>query len=89
MRAAMVGGTAYYAGKKVQQGRTHEEEQDAAISDTQQGSDAAPPPAPAAPPAEAPQESVVDQLTKLKSLLDANVLTQDEFDAQKSKILGS
>ena len=85
----MVGGTAYFAGKKVQQGRTHEEEQDAAISDTQQGSSAAPPPAPAAPPAEAPQESVVDQLTKLKSLLDANVLTQDEFDAQKSKILGS
>jgi hypothetical protein len=29
----------------------------------------------------------MDELTKLKGLLDAGVLTQDEFDAQKQKIL--
>jgi hypothetical protein len=29
------------------------------------------------------------ELTKLKGLLDAGVLTQDEFDAQKQKILQS
>ena len=83
----MVGGTAYYAGKKVQQGNANEAEQDEAIADTQQDADAPPP----APPAVdgASQESVADQLTKLKALLDAGVLTQDEFDAQKSKILGS
>jgi hypothetical protein len=29
----------------------------------------------------------MDQLTKLKGLLDSGALTQDEFDAQKQKIL--
>jgi len=31
----------------------------------------------------------VTQLTKLKELLDAGVLTQAEFDAQKQKILAA
>ena len=31
----------------------------------------------------------VEQLTKLKGLLDAGVLTQEEFDAQKQEILNS
>ena len=31
----------------------------------------------------------MEQLTKLKGLLDAGVLTQAEFDAQKQKILES
>ena len=30
---------------------------------------------------------MVTELTNLKKLLDAGVLTQDEFDAQKQKIL--
>lgn len=30
-----------------------------------------------------------DELAKLKALLDAGVLTQDEFDAEKRKILGA
>ena len=29
----------------------------------------------------------MDELTKLKGLLDSGALTQDEFDAQKQKIL--
>jgi len=29
----------------------------------------------------------MEELTKLKGLLDEGVLTQDEFDAQKQKIL--
>jgi hypothetical protein len=33
-------------------------------------------------------EGIVE-LTKLKGLLDTGVLTQDEFDAQKQKILQS
>jgi hypothetical protein len=32
--------------------------------------------------------SVADELKKLKELLDAGVLTQEEFDAQKKKLLG-
>lgn len=31
--------------------------------------------------------SVADELTKLKALLDQGVLTQEEFDAQKAKLL--
>lgn len=31
--------------------------------------------------------SVADELTKLKSLLDTGVITQEEFDAQKQKLL--
>jgi len=36
----------------------------------------------------APPASVADELTKLASLRDAGVLTQEEFDAQKAKIIG-
>ena len=32
--------------------------------------------------------SVADELTKLASLRDAGVLTQEEFDAQKARIIG-
>jgi hypothetical protein len=32
--------------------------------------------------------SVADELLKLKQLLDAGVLTKEEFDAQKSKLIG-
>lgn len=35
----------------------------------------------------APAVSVADELFKLKQLLDMGVLTQDEFDAQKKKLL--
>ena len=55
---------------------------------------AAPPPVPeqAAPPVTeataAPADSY-EELMKLKGLLDAGVLTQAEFDAQKQKILAS
>ena len=31
--------------------------------------------------------SVADELKKLKSLLDEGIITQEEFDAQKSKLL--
>ncbi|MBL0309105.1 MAG: SHOCT domain-containing protein [Bacteroidetes bacterium] len=31
--------------------------------------------------------SVADELKKLKDLLDAGVLTKEEYDAQKQKIL--
>ena len=41
----------------------------------------APPPAPAAP-------DPIEQLTRLAALKDSGALTQEEFDAQKAKILG-
>ena len=43
--------------------------------------------APPAPEAAAPPVDIYADLTKLKELLDAGVLTQAEFDAQKQKLL--
>jgi hypothetical protein len=42
-------------------------------------------PAPAAP---APAPDPIEQLTKLAALKDSGALTQEEFEAQKAKILG-
>jgi membrane protease subunit (stomatin/prohibitin family) len=54
-----------------------------------------PPPAPAAPAAEAPAaapaapaEDPVAKLTQLKTMLDAGLITQADYDAAKSKLLG-
>ena len=45
--------------------------------------------APAAQPVQVvQQQSAAEELTKLKGLLDAGVITQEEFDAQKKKLLG-
>jgi hypothetical protein len=46
--------------------------------------------APVAPPAAAapPQPDMVDQLRRLGELRDAGILTEDEFAAQKAKLLG-
>ena len=54
-----------------------------------------PPVAPAAPVAPAPAPAAptsvseaADDLMKLKELLDAGILTQEEFDAKKKQLLG-
>jgi hypothetical protein len=78
MRAAVVGGVAYHAGKKRATAGQAEEE---APPQSEQ------PPAPVAQPASG--DDTVTQLTKLKELLDAGALTQAEFDAQKQKILAA
>jgi membrane protease subunit (stomatin/prohibitin family) len=87
MRAAVVGGTAYYAGKKVQQSREREAQQEAQIAELQT------PPAQAQAQAAGPPppstEDRMGQLRQLKELLDQGVLTQAEFDLEKQKILQS
>jgi len=60
----------------------------------QQAAEAAPPPVPEAPPEAQPAPAASSQdtyadLMKLKELLDAGALTQEEFDAQKAKILSA
>jgi hypothetical protein len=82
MRAAVVGGVAYHAGKK---GAMRQETAEAQAPPPAQPQYQQP--APAAPAASG--EDTVTQLTKLKDLLDAGVLTQAEFDAQKQKILAA
>ena len=84
-RAAVLGATAHVASNRGQ-ARAEQQQQQQAAADAS----AAPPPsppeqAPAAPAAASP-DSFAD-LMKLKELFDAGVLTQEEFDAQKTKIL--
>lgn len=91
--AAIVGGAAYHVGKKGQQSRDQEADQNAQIADLQQQQDQqqyqqAPPQA-APAPAPAADEDPMAKLTQLKSLLDQGILTQAEFDFQKTKILQS
>ena len=90
--AAVVGGVAYHAGKKRNQAAQQEADQNAQIADLQdqqqqQQYQQAPPPQ--AAPAPAADEDPMAKLTQLKGLLDQGVLTQAEFDFQKTKILQS
>jgi len=82
----MVGGVAYHAGKKVQEGREEDYDRDQRIAEleAQQAANA-----PAAAPAAVPQVDMVEQLEKLAQLKDQGILTQAEFDAQKQKLLGA
>jgi hypothetical protein len=82
MRAAMVGGAGYYAGKKIQQGREEDAGQDARLDEveTQQA---------AAPSAGGLSDDMIDQLGKLGQLHEQGVLTDEEFDSQKQKLLQS
>jgi membrane protease subunit (stomatin/prohibitin family) len=86
LRAAAVGGVAYAAGKKGAQAAGEEPDPNApAEEEPEAAAEAAADPAEAAPSA----DQSMEELTKLKGLLDSGVLTQAEFDAQKQKILQS
>ena len=90
MRAAVVGGAAYHVGKTRAQSQQREADQNAQIEDLQQQQSAQQPQyaAPqAAPPTGGGGDSITDQLTKLKGLLDSGVLTQDEFNAAKQRVI--
>jgi hypothetical protein len=89
MRAAMVGGAGYMAGKRSAQGAQREAEQEARLSalESEGAPAAAPPPAPPAPAPQAGGTDIVAKLKELKELQDAGALTQDEFDAAKQKLL--
>jgi membrane protease subunit (stomatin/prohibitin family) len=81
-RAAMMAGgaaVAYHAGKKRGTGQGYEQ---GAPDEAQYQQQPAPAPAPSG-------EDMATQLERLKKLLDEGVLTQAEFDAQKTKILQS
>jgi hypothetical protein len=80
MRAAMVGGASYYAGKKVQEGREDDAERDARLAELE-AQQAGP------PPAASGGGDMIEQLSKLGQLHEQGVLTDAEFDAQKQKLL--
>jgi hypothetical protein len=81
-RAAMVGGAAYYAGKKVQEGREDDAYRDARL-DELEGQQAQP----AAPQGGGMSDNSIEQLQKLGQLHEQGVLTDAEFEAQKQKVL--
>jgi Short C-terminal domain len=80
MRAAMVGGAGYYAGKKIQEGREEDAYRDARMDEleAQQAS---------AAQAGGISDNSIEQLQKLGQLHDQGVLTDAEFEVQKQKIL--
>ena len=91
-RAAMVGGGAYYAGKKRAEGQAatadREGDQEARIEELEAQQQAAPAAAPAAPATpDVGGDDMVAKLSNLKGLLDSGVLTEEEFAAAKQKVL--
>jgi putative oligomerization/nucleic acid binding protein len=87
-RAALVGGVAYHAGKKVQEGREQDATTEARLEELEYQQQAAAAP-PAAAPAGGMSPEVIEQLKQLAQLKDQGVLTEEEFDQQKRKLLGS
>lgn len=91
MRGAMVAGAGYAAGNARAKGKAQEAEQEQRIAqlEAQQAAPAPPAAAPAPPPAAGGlSDETMNQLVKLKELLDSGVLTQEEFDKEKQRLLG-
>jgi len=80
-RTAVVAGTATAVSNRVSRRQANRWSQ----QEEQQYQEQAPPPAPA--PAAAPQTDVVTQLKELADLKNQGILTEDEFAAQKAKLL--
>jgi hypothetical protein len=82
MRAAMVGGAGYAVGKRRARSQEHEAEQDAEIQQTQ---------AAQAPPTSGgggmSEMDRIDALKKLGELHDSGVLTDEQFEAEKEKLI--
>jgi cytosine/adenosine deaminase-related metal-dependent hydrolase len=84
-RAAVVGGVAYHAGKRRQEGQMREEEQEARLQDLEGQQQAAPAAAPQA--SGGMSQDAMDKLKQLAELHEQGVLTDAEFEVQKQKIL--
>jgi Short C-terminal domain len=83
MRAAMVGGVAYHAGKRTQEGRDDDAERDARLEEleaqqAQQGAGGG---------GGGMSDNTIEQLGKLGQLHEQGVLTDAEFEVQKQKLL--
>jgi Short C-terminal domain len=94
LRAAVVGGGAYAAGRhmgrQAEQRDYAEAEQNQRLDQMEQQQYAPPPQQYAPPPQQAPAgPSMYDQLQQLSTLHDQGALTDDEFAAAKAKLLGT
>ena len=90
-RTAVVAGTATATANAVNKHSAQKDAEKQAEAE-QQAEQQAPPPAPApqppAPPAAPAGDDLVGKINQLAQLRDAGVLTDDEFAAAKSKLLG-
>jgi hypothetical protein len=82
-RTAVVAGTATAVSNRVSKRQGERWAQQEAPPQPQYAQEAPPAPAPAAPAA-----SVIDQLKELGELKAQGILTEEEFAAQKAKLLG-
>jgi Short C-terminal domain len=100
LRAAVVGGGAYMAGKSTARRQAEraqmEDEQDARVSGQQQQASyqqQQPQPAQQVPSQRAPDQAasspMIDQLNQLADLHQQGVLSDEEFAAAKAKLFGS
>ena len=89
MRAAMVGGAAYAVGKNVQRGRDLDDDQSARLDalEYQQYQQAQPQAARPAPASGGISDAAIAQLKQLAELNKQGILTDEEFAAQKQKLL--
>jgi hypothetical protein len=90
-RTAVVVGTVNAVGRRSQE-RAVNEQQAAAYRADQAAADQAAAmaaPVPAAAPPVSPGTELINQLTELGRLRDAGVLTPEEFDATKAKLLAT
>jgi hypothetical protein len=84
-RTAVVAGTATAVSGRVRR----RQESRWAGQEEQQAEQAAPPQQAAPAPAAAGESSMIDQLKELGELKSQGILTEEEFAAQKAKLLGS
>jgi hypothetical protein len=89
MRGAMVGGVGYMAGKAGANRAAQEQSQDQRLAEVESQQQAPPPPPPPGPPAGAAAGSAIEQLKQLGELRDSGVLTAEEFEREKQKILNN
>jgi hypothetical protein len=85
-----VAGGAYHMGKKAAAGQQEDAETQARLQALEAQQQPPLPPPPAAPPAGAPAEGDrLGELKKLAELKEMGALTDDEFAAEKARILGN
>ena len=80
-RTAVVAGTATAVSNRVSRRQANRWSQQGYYDEP------APAPAPAPAPVAAPAQDPIEQLTQLAALKDQGILTEEEFAAQKAKIL--
>lgn len=89
MRGAMVGGAGYMAGKAAANRGAREQSQDQRLAEVE-SQQAASAPAGGAPSAGAAGgATVAEQLKQLAELRDTGVLTPEEFEREKQKVLAA